>query len=134
MNFHRDALADTIFVDAGAERHDRAHIFVAGREILVKWLAALDQSRRAVIDDFEIGGAYRYCIDAHQDFGALGRRDGLLGELKLAGIAENPGFHSVGDRKISARLHARSGIHRLCSLRPDFRYRFSSARILVQHH
>ena len=42
MDFDGDALADRKLVDAGSERDDRAHIFVAGREILVERLAAQD--------------------------------------------------------------------------------------------
>src|SRR5437667_355934 len=105
MDFNRHALADLVFVDAGTERDDRSHIFVAGRKVLVERFAALDQSRRAVIDDLKVGGADRYGVDTHQDFGALGHRNRLLRELKLAGIAENPGLHRVGDREILARFH-----------------------------
>ena len=77
MDFDSDALADRELVDAGSERDDRAHIFVAGREILVERQAALDQRRRAVIDDFKIGGADRHRVDADQNFGALGHRHRL---------------------------------------------------------
>ena len=106
VDFDRHALADLVFVDAGAERHDRAHVFVAGREVLVERHAALDRGRRAVIDDLEIGGADRDRIDAHQHLGALRHRHRLVRELEFAGIAEHPGLHRVGDRKILAGLHA----------------------------
>ena len=41
MDFDSHPLADFIFVDAGAERDDGAHIFVTRREILVERLATL---------------------------------------------------------------------------------------------
>ena len=56
-------------VDAGAERRHRAHVFVAGRQVLVERQAALDQRRRAVRDDVEVGGADRDRVDAHQHLG-----------------------------------------------------------------
>ena len=73
-----DALADFVLVDAGAERDDGAHIFVAGREILVERHAALDQGRRAVIDDFKIGRADRDRVDANQHLGAFRHRHRLM--------------------------------------------------------
>jgi hypothetical protein len=106
VDFDRDALADAVFVDAGAERHHGAHIFVAGRKILVERHAALDRGRRAVVDDFEIGGANRDRVDTDQNFGALGHRHRLLGKFQLAGIAQHPGFHGVRDRIIRARFHS----------------------------
>jgi hypothetical protein len=99
---------------------------VTRREIFVERLAALDERRRAVIDNLQIGGADRDRIDAHQNLGALGHRNRFLRELKLAGIAEHPGFHRVGDRKILVvRFHTGPAIHvsflRLClpPLDPD---------------
>ncbi len=44
VDLDRDALTDLVFVNAGAERHHRAHIFVAGREVLVKRQAAFNQA------------------------------------------------------------------------------------------
>src|SRR6516225_5431633 len=69
MNFDGHALTDFVLVDARPERDHRAHIFVAGSEILVERFATLDESRRTVIDDFKIGGADRHRIDPHQHFG-----------------------------------------------------------------
>ena len=80
MNFHRHALADPVFVDAGAKRHDGAHIFVTGREILVERIATLNRGGRTVIDNLEIGRADRDCIDAHQHLGPLRYRYRLLAE------------------------------------------------------
>ena len=78
MDFHADALTDRAFVDAGAERDDRAHIFVARREVLVERLATKDQGRRAVFDDFKIGGADSDGVDSHQNFRALRHGDWLV--------------------------------------------------------
>jgi hypothetical protein len=108
-------LADPVFVDAGAERNDRAHIFVAGREVLVERHGALDQRRRSVIDDLEIGGADRNRIDAEQNFRMSGRRNWLHRKLKLAGAAQNPRFHRCRNRKIRVRFHAGSVIHATAS-------------------
>ena len=47
MDFHADAFADLELVDVGSERGDRAHIFMARREILVEGQAALNARRRA---------------------------------------------------------------------------------------
>ena len=111
VDFDGDALADLVFVDAGAERRDRAHIFVAGGEILVERHAAQDRGRRAVIDDLQVGGADRHRIDAHQHLGALGHRHRLFRQLEFAGVAQHPGPHRVGDRYILARLYAGAAIH-----------------------
>ena len=108
VDFHRDALADLVFVDAGAERHHGAHVFVAGREVLVERHAALDRGRRTVIDDLEIGRADRHRVDAHQHLGPLRHRHRLVLERELAGIAEHPGLHGVRNRIIRARLHSGS--------------------------
>src|SRR6185437_7586979 len=97
--------------DPGPERRDRAHIFVAGREILVERHAAQDRGRRAVIDDLQIGGADCHRIDAHQHLGALGHRHRLFRKLEFAGVAQHPGPHRVGDRYILARLYAGAAIH-----------------------
>src|SRR5215472_4744606 len=121
MNFDRDALAYLVFVDARTERDHRAHIFVARREVLVERLAALDERRRPVIDDFKIGGADRHRVDANENLGALGHRDWLLRQLQLTGIAEYPGFHGVGDREILVRFHPGPAIHDL-----SFRLRLPS--------
>ena len=52
VNFDGDALADPVLVDAGSERRNRAHVFMARREIPVERLAAPDQRRWTVMDDF----------------------------------------------------------------------------------
>src|SRR5262252_2771750 len=78
MNLDGHALADPVFVDARAERHHRAHIFVSGSEVLVVRHAAKDQRRRPVIDDLEIGRADRDRVDAHQYLGLLRHRYRLI--------------------------------------------------------
>ena len=100
MDFHADALTDGAFVDAGAERDDRPHIFVARREVLVERLATIDHRRRAAFDNFKIGGADRDGVDSHQNFRALRHGDWLVRQLKLARISEHPGLHLVRDWKI----------------------------------
>ena len=111
VDLHRDALADPVFVDAGTERHDRAHVFVARREVLVERHAALDRGGRAVPDDLQIGGADRDRVDAHQHLGALRHRHRLVRELQLARIAEHPCLHGVGDGHVRAGLHAGGRAH-----------------------
>ena len=108
MDLHGDALADAVLIDAGPERHDRAHIFVAGREVLVERHAAQDRCRRAMIDDFQVGRADRHRVDTHQHLGALGHRNRLFGELELAGIAQHPRLHLIRDGEIRARFHSGS--------------------------
>ncbi len=44
MDLDGHALADLVLVDARPERDDRAHVFMAGREVLVVRHAALDQA------------------------------------------------------------------------------------------
>ena len=112
VDFDRHARADLVFVDARSERHHRAHVFMAGREVLVERQAALNRGRRAVIDDLEIGGADRDCVDAHQHFRLLRHRHRLLPDAELARIAEHPGVHAVGNRKfVVVGLHARRCVH-----------------------
>ena len=50
VDFHRDAIADLIFVDPGPELDHGAHIFVARREVLVERRPALDQGGRPARD------------------------------------------------------------------------------------
>ena len=100
MDLHGDALADAILVHARAERRDGAHVFVAGREVLVERLAAADHRRRTVRDDLQVGGADRHGIDAHQHLGAARHRHRLLHQAELAGIVQHPGLHLVRDWKI----------------------------------
>jgi hypothetical protein len=47
MNLHTDSLADLELVDVRPECRNRAHIFVAWREILVEGQAALNTRWRA---------------------------------------------------------------------------------------
>ena len=70
MDFDGHALADLELVDMGAECCDRAHIFMARREVLVEGKPALDAGRRSPVNDFEVGGTDRDGIDADQHFGA----------------------------------------------------------------
>ena len=111
MNLDGHALADPVFVDARAERDHRAHIFVSGSEVLVVRHAAKDQRRRPVIDDLEIGRADRDRVDAHQHLGLLRHRYRLVPEQQLAGIAEHPCLHGVGDGIIRARLYSGWRVH-----------------------
>jgi hypothetical protein len=80
VNFHADAFADPELVDVGSERCHRAHIFVAGREVLVEGQAAADARRRAAMDDLEIGGADRHRVDADQNFRAARNRRRFLAQ------------------------------------------------------
>ena len=99
MDFHADALADLEFVDIGPEGCDRAHIFMAGREILVEGQAAADARRRAAVDDLKVGRADRHRVDADQHFRAPRNRRGLVAQQKLVRIAQDPGFHLRGNGK-----------------------------------
>ena len=36
MNLDRNPLTDVVLVNTGPERHDRAHVFVTGREVFVE--------------------------------------------------------------------------------------------------
>ena len=113
MNLDGHALADPVFVDARAERHHRAHIFVPGSEVLVVRHAAKDQRRRPVIDDLEIGRADRDRVDAHQHLGLLRHRHRLVPQQQLAGIAEHPCLHGVGNGIIRARFYSSWRVHRV---------------------
>ena len=95
MDFHADAFADLEFVDIGAECGDRAHIFMARREILVEGQAAQDAGGRAGVDDFEIGGADCDRVDADQHFRAARHRHRLVAQEELVGLAQYPGLHLV---------------------------------------
>ena len=96
MDFHADALTDGAFVDAGAERDDRAHIFVARREVLVERLATKDQGRRAVFDDFKIGGADSDGVDSHRNSARFGTGTGLCVSLSSPGSPSTQAFISSG--------------------------------------
>src|SRR6516164_7120601 len=99
MNFDGDTLTDLVFIDTWPERYDRAHVFMARREVLVERQAALNRRRRPVIDDFEIGGADRHRIDAHQHFRLLRYWDRLGRDVKLTRLPEHPSPLRIRDRK-----------------------------------
>ena len=111
VDLDSDALADFVLVNAGPERRDRAHVFMAGREVFVERHAALNHCGRAVRDDFQIGRADRDGVDAHQHLGALRHRHGLFGELQLARLDEHPRAHGVGHGHVLRGLHAGRCIH-----------------------
>src|SRR5262249_40134859 len=116
MDFHRDALTDFVFVDSRTERDHGAHIFMTWREVLVEGHAALNRRGRPVINDFEIGGADRDGVDTNQHFATFWYRYRLVLQFELTGIAENPSFHLVRDRKVPARSHASGRIHSISPL------------------
>src|SRR5215470_18727538 len=68
MNLDCDARADLVFVDTGSKRDDRAHVLMAGGEVLVERQPTLNRRRRTVIDDLKIGCTDRNRIDTHQYF------------------------------------------------------------------
>ena len=88
-----------------------------GVKFLLNGIAALDRGRRPVIDDLEVGRADRDRVDAHQHLGLLRHRHRLVLQAELAGIAEHPCLHGVGDRVVLARLHSGRRVHRLSSRR-----------------
>ena len=102
MDFHADALADRELVDGRSEGHDRAHIFMAGRKVLVEGQAALNARRRSAMDDLKVGGADGNGVDPDQDFCAPRHRGGLVAQQKLVRVSQNPGFHLGRGREIRA--------------------------------
>jgi len=116
MDFHGDAFADLVFVDALSERRDGAHVFVAGGKILVVGQPALDHRRRTVMNDLQISCADRDRIDADKDFGALRHRDRLGRQRELIRIAEHPCPHGVRNRKVRRRFHVIMLVHWSLSL------------------
>src|SRR5882724_7422659 len=99
VDLHADTFADLKFINAGSEGCNGAHIFMAGRKILVERQAALDVRRRAAVNDFKIGCADRDGVDADQDFGAPWNRCGFVAEKNLIRIAQDPRLHLSGNRK-----------------------------------
>jgi hypothetical protein len=100
MDFHADAFPDFELVDVRSECGDRAHIFMAGREILVERQATPDAGRRAAMDDFEVSCADGNGVDAHQHFGASGDWRGFVAQDQLVRVAQDPGLHLRGGREI----------------------------------
>ena len=70
MHLDRDAIAELELVDAAAELHHRAHVFVAEREVLMERQLAVDHRRQAVFQNFDVGGADRDRVDPQQHLGA----------------------------------------------------------------
>ncbi|OIQ67381.1 hypothetical protein GALL_510390 [mine drainage metagenome] len=112
MDLDGDALPDPVFIDAGPQRRNRAHIFMARREILVVGQAALDHRRRTMMDDLKIRCANRNRIDANQNLGPLGHRNGFRCQGQLTGIAQHPGAHRFGNGKIRRDLDIVGLVHR----------------------
>jgi hypothetical protein len=101
----RNTIANCVFVNAGAQSHDGPHIFVTGRETLVVRVAALNLGGRAVINDFQIGGADRHGVDANQNLGARRRGNRFVFKRQLTGIAKHPGLHGRGNWIILIYFH-----------------------------
>jgi hypothetical protein len=101
VDFHADAFVDFELVDTWSERGNRAHIFVAGREILVEGQAALNDRRRAAVNDLKVGCADWNCVDADQNFSSRSRSlshvrtDSGRGPTTYPGLAGNPPYPGV---------------------------------------
>jgi hypothetical protein len=99
VNLDCHALTDIVLIDSGAERHDRAHVLMAGSEILIEWHAALDHGRRAMIDDLKVRRADCDRVDAYQHFCFLWHRDRLFRNGELTGITQHPSTLAIGNGK-----------------------------------
>jgi hypothetical protein len=117
MDLHGDALADAVLVHARAQRRHGAHVFMTRRKHLVERFAAADHRRRAVVDDLEVSRADRHGIDVHQHLGASRHRDRLVHQTELAGIAQHPGPHVLGQRIRGVGLTLAGWLTRVASLR-----------------
>src|SRR5262245_42995823 len=112
MDLDRDPLADIVLIDTGPERHDRAHVFMAGREILVERQPALNRRRRSVIDDLEIRSANRHSVDANKNLRLFRHRHWLIADAELAGFAKYPGALRVRNWKfVVVGLHPSRCVH-----------------------
>ena len=98
VHFDRDAVTDLKLVDGWAELDDRAHIFVARREILVEGKLAFERGRQAVLDDLDVGGANRDGVDADEHFRGLGFWYWFFNEGQFLGAAEHPCLHGLWNR------------------------------------
>ena len=63
MDLDGYSVADLELVYRGAEAHDGTHVFVARRKATVERELAVDQCRQPVLDDLDIGGANRDCVE-----------------------------------------------------------------------
>src|SRR6266478_4705056 len=99
VDFHADALADFELVDSWSERGNRAHIFVARREVLVEGQAALNARRRAAVNDLKVGCADRNGVDADQNLRAFWNRCGFVAQEKFVRVAQHPSLHLLRNRK-----------------------------------
>jgi hypothetical protein len=111
MNLDRHALPDGVFVDARAERHHGAHVFMTRSKVLVVRHAALDQCRGPMPNDLEVGGANCNRVDAQKNLGTLRHRHRLVHERDLAWVPKHPRLHDIWNREVRASLHARGGTH-----------------------
>jgi len=112
MNLDSNPLAEIVFIDAGPERHDRAHVFVTRREVFVERQSTLNRRRRPVIDDLEIRRANRNRVDANEDFRLLRHGHRLTSNAELAGFAKHPGALRVRNWKfVVVGLHPSRRVH-----------------------
>src|SRR4029078_6362065 len=111
VDLYADPFADLELVDVRAERRDGAHIFVPRREILVEGQPALNARRRTRMDDLKVGCTDRHRIDPDQDFRAGGNGYRLIAQRQLIRIAQYPGLHPIGDRKLGGSLDAGGSVH-----------------------
>ena len=112
MDFDGDAFADLVFVDAGPERRDGPHIFVARREILVVGQTALDHRRRTVMMISRSVAQIATASMRTRTSARLGHRHGFRRQHQLTGIAQHPGAHRFRHGKIRRGLDVFGLVHR----------------------
>ena len=95
VNFDRDPVADLELVNTRPQGCDRAHVFVARREVLVERRTPLEHGRRAISNDLEISRADCDGIDPHQGFGPPRHGNNLVDKFQLVGVSQYPGLHML---------------------------------------
>jgi hypothetical protein len=89
---HANSFADGELVNIRPEGGDRAHIFMAGGEVLVEGQAAQNARGRPAMDDFKVGCADRDGVDPDQNLRASRDRRGLVAQEKLVRVARTQAF------------------------------------------
>jgi hypothetical protein len=98
VDFHADAFVDFELVDTWSERGNRAHIFVAGREILVEGQAALNDRRRTAVNDLKVGCANATASMRTRTSARPGTGVGLSRSRSSSGLPSTHAFICSGTR------------------------------------
>ena len=100
MNFYGHAFTNLIVIHTGAQGHNSAHVLVSRRKVLVEGIAAVNLSRRTMINDFQVSSTNGNCINPNENFRLFRHRHIFFFERYFARASKDPSIHFFWDRVV----------------------------------